>query len=151
VSAPKGNLRRRVVARDGPVCKICGAALEHDEITLDHVIPRSKGGRNTFENLRVVCSPCNNIRGASDLHDSEVVARRAEWFEKRSRRKQRAARRKVEAPPKEQTYERRVYSYITNENAHLFVSGKLSFEEKLAIQKQDEDRLAATLAVPVVR
>lgn len=48
-------------------CMGCGAKL-HDEhpkmLSLDHLIPRSKGGTNAASNLILVCMPCNSARGA---------------------------------------------------------------------------------------
>lgn len=61
-------------ARDGGLCWICGkpagrAANGNDprwRVTLDHVVPVSKGGRFTFGNLRVAHKLCNMRRGNSD-------------------------------------------------------------------------------------
>lgn len=48
--------RERIFARDGHRCVSCGAT---DALTIDHVIPRSKGGGNTADNLQTLCAPCN--------------------------------------------------------------------------------------------
>src|SRR5215217_1857451 len=48
--------RRAVFARDGHRCQYCGAAAEN----IDHVIPRSKGGPHTWENVVAACRPCNS-------------------------------------------------------------------------------------------
>ena len=53
---------KAVVQRDGGQCKLCGRKLTRKEITMDHIIPVSRGGRSTFENLRVACGPCNHGR-----------------------------------------------------------------------------------------
>lgn len=58
---------RRLMARDGTACWICGIELTIDTATLDHIIPRSKGGTFALHNLRLACSPCNNKRGNSDV------------------------------------------------------------------------------------
>jgi hypothetical protein len=49
----------KVVRRDGQVCNICRKNVADDEIEFDHVIPHSKGGPTTPENLRILCRPCN--------------------------------------------------------------------------------------------
>ncbi|PQM47510.1 CRISPR-associated endonuclease Cas9 [Mycobacterium talmoniae] len=51
--------RDGVLARDGCTCVYCG---EYGD-TLDHVIPESRGGPNTWENLVTACAPCNGRKG----------------------------------------------------------------------------------------
>lgn len=51
--------RRSILARDQYVCQYCHAKLPATGLTIDHVIPRSRGGRNTWENLVACCAPCN--------------------------------------------------------------------------------------------
>lgn len=51
--------RRGVLRRDGHRCAYCGGAAT----TVDHVLPRSRGGRDTWENLVACCVRCNNLKG----------------------------------------------------------------------------------------
>jgi len=51
--------RRHLYIRDGGICQYSGKKLSTREATLDHIIPRSKGGKNTWENL-VLCEPTIN-------------------------------------------------------------------------------------------
>jgi 5-methylcytosine-specific restriction endonuclease McrA len=51
--------RVNIYARDGYRCQYCGAKCTIDELTYDHVIPRSKGGRTTWENIVAACYLCN--------------------------------------------------------------------------------------------
>jgi 5-methylcytosine-specific restriction endonuclease McrA len=53
--------RRAVFARDHWSCQYCGA--ERHSLTVDHVIPRSKGGTSTWENIVTCCAPCNRRKG----------------------------------------------------------------------------------------
>jgi 5-methylcytosine-specific restriction endonuclease McrA len=53
--------KRNVVKRDGHQCQYCGAT--HAKMTVDHVIPRTLGGGDTWENLVCACARCNNIKG----------------------------------------------------------------------------------------
>ena len=54
--------RRAVFARDGWMCQYCGARTS---LTVDHVIPRSKGGGSTWDNIVAACAPCNRRKGDS--------------------------------------------------------------------------------------
>ena len=66
-------IRRRVIERDGLHCVYCDDDLNNAEIHLDHVIPESKGGPTTYENLQVTCRKCNLAKGV--LSEEEFVNR----------------------------------------------------------------------------
>jgi len=51
--------RRNLYIRDNHCCQYCGNRFEYHQLTIDHVVPRSKGGRLTWENSVAACSPCN--------------------------------------------------------------------------------------------
>jgi len=51
--------RRGVLRRDGSRCGYCGRAAT----TVDHVLPRSRGGADSWENLVACCLACNNVKG----------------------------------------------------------------------------------------
>ena len=53
--------RRAVFARDRWTCQYCGTG--HVSLTVDHVIPRSKGGKSTWDNIVTCCAPCNRRKG----------------------------------------------------------------------------------------
>lgn len=55
--------RRNVFARDGGVCQYCNKALRYEQATLDHVIPRSKKGTTTWDNIVCCCGRCNRKKG----------------------------------------------------------------------------------------
>lgn len=52
--------RRAIFARDGWSCQYCAAT---GELTIDHVIPRAKGGESTWDNVVACCAPCNRRKG----------------------------------------------------------------------------------------
>jgi 5-methylcytosine-specific restriction endonuclease McrA len=52
--------RSAIYARDGHKCQYCGATRK---LTIDHVIPKSKGGSDDWDNLVVACSSCNTKKG----------------------------------------------------------------------------------------
>jgi 5-methylcytosine-specific restriction endonuclease McrA len=56
--------RRNVLARDGHRCQYCGAMPERARLTLDHVVPRSRGGRSCWENVVTCCHTCNHLKGS---------------------------------------------------------------------------------------
>jgi 5-methylcytosine-specific restriction endonuclease McrA len=51
--------RRNVFLRDGHRCQYCLVRLAEVELTTDHVIPRSRGGATSWDNVVTACSPCN--------------------------------------------------------------------------------------------
>ncbi len=55
--------RRGVLSRDHYTCQYCGAAGHYQELTIDHVIPRSRGGKTTWENVTTACTGCNGHKG----------------------------------------------------------------------------------------
>ena len=66
--------RRAVFARDGWECQYCGARTS---LTVDHVIPRSKGGGSNWENIVASCAPCNRRKGDRLPHQVNMHPRRA--------------------------------------------------------------------------
>ncbi len=55
--------RRTVLARDVYTCQYCGAQPGRADLTVDHVLPRSRGGLTTWENVTTACGPCNRRKG----------------------------------------------------------------------------------------
>jgi 5-methylcytosine-specific restriction endonuclease McrA len=55
--------RKNILLRDRNMCQFCGATFPASELTLDHVMPRSRGGRSSWENLVACCYACNNSKG----------------------------------------------------------------------------------------
>ncbi len=55
--------RRRIYERDDYRCVYCGEQFPAEELTLDHVLPRVKGGDRSEGNLVTACSTCNTAKG----------------------------------------------------------------------------------------
>jgi len=63
--------RRALFARDGWRCVYCGTSS--GRMTLDHVIPRSKGGQSIWENVVTSCAPCNLRKGDKLPEEAEML------------------------------------------------------------------------------
>ena len=59
--------RANILLRDEEMCQYCGKHMR--ELTLDHIIPRSRGGQSTWENLVACCRACNGRKGNRLLKD----------------------------------------------------------------------------------
>jgi 5-methylcytosine-specific restriction endonuclease McrA len=55
--------RKNILLRDRNTCQYCGLVMSSGELTLDHVVPRSRGGLSAWENLVACCHPCNRRKG----------------------------------------------------------------------------------------
>jgi 5-methylcytosine-specific restriction endonuclease McrA len=64
--------RRGVFARDGWVCQYCGAPAEN----VDHVVPRSRGGAHTWDNVVAACRRCNSKKENRAPHEVGLKLRR---------------------------------------------------------------------------
>lgn len=60
--------RKNIYLRDNFSCQYCGKS--GGSLTIDHVVPRSRGGRETWENMVVCCARCNNRKGDRKLHEA---------------------------------------------------------------------------------
>ena len=56
--------RRNIFLRDSNTCQYCGRRHDPSELTLDHVVPRSRGGVSSWENLVLACVECNDRKGS---------------------------------------------------------------------------------------
>jgi 5-methylcytosine-specific restriction endonuclease McrA len=59
--------RHKIYKRDGHKCVYCGNSKQ---LTIDHLIPKSKGGKNTWENLVTCCSKCNVKKGDKTIEQA---------------------------------------------------------------------------------
>lgn len=61
--------KKNIFIRDNYICCYCGKKLYRDVATVDHVIPSSKGGRNSWDNVVTACGRCNKKKGSRNLSD----------------------------------------------------------------------------------
>lgn len=69
------SLRQKIKERDGFTCKQCGASLEQEPhllLEIDHIVPVSKGGLTTEDNLQTLCWHCNRSKGAKVTATAEA-------------------------------------------------------------------------------
>jgi len=69
--------RREVFARDNHTCQYCGRQT-HD-LTLDHVVPRHRGGPHAWDNLVAACKGCNHRKGGKLLEEARMRLMRAPY------------------------------------------------------------------------
>jgi len=62
--------RRRIYKRDNYQCQYCGCRPGSEELTIDHIVPRSKGGQTTWENCCLACLNCNLKKADKTLKQS---------------------------------------------------------------------------------
>jgi 5-methylcytosine-specific restriction endonuclease McrA len=55
--------RRNLFLRDRYTCQYCGRRPKDDDMTIDHIMPRSRGGKTTWENVVLACTSCNIQKG----------------------------------------------------------------------------------------
>jgi 5-methylcytosine-specific restriction endonuclease McrA len=70
---PPAFTRFNLFLRDSFSCQYCGRG---EDLTFDHVIPRSRGGRTTWENIVTACAPCNLSKGGRTPREAGVQPHR---------------------------------------------------------------------------
>lgn len=65
--------RKNILRRDRFRCQYCDS---RDRLTVDHVVPKSRGGKDTWENLVTACTPCNNKKGNRTPDEARMLLRR---------------------------------------------------------------------------
>lgn len=69
--------RQNVYLRDKYTCQYCGQRVRESRLTLDHVLPKSRGGRNSWTNTVTACFPCNNKKGNRTPDEASMPLRRS--------------------------------------------------------------------------
>jgi 5-methylcytosine-specific restriction endonuclease McrA len=68
--------RGNIYLRDGNRCQYCGKKFSSSELSLDHVVPISRGGKSSWENVVCACLPCNVKKGNKLLTETGIQLRR---------------------------------------------------------------------------
>jgi 5-methylcytosine-specific restriction endonuclease McrA len=69
--------RKNVLARDQHTCQYCHEYFPPPVLTLDHVIPRSRGGGTRWENVVTACKKCNSRKGNRTPHEARMFPKRS--------------------------------------------------------------------------
>ena len=67
----RGWMRRQLIRRDGTLCGLCQEPMTAKEMSIDHIMPVSRGGSDKPENLRLAHEKCNQERGAGFFVERE--------------------------------------------------------------------------------
>jgi len=78
---PRKPTRKNLYIRDSGMCQYCGSKLTYEKSTLDHVVPKSRGGEDKWENLVLCCEPCNYKKGSKMLSESGLILRNSSRFD----------------------------------------------------------------------
>jgi 5-methylcytosine-specific restriction endonuclease McrA len=62
--------RHNIFERDKNICQYCGHVFDRRDLNIDHVIPRDRGGKTTWENVVCSCIPCNTRKGNKLLNEA---------------------------------------------------------------------------------
>lgn len=65
--------RMNVFTRDDYTCQYCGKKCQPSELTFEHVFPRARGGKTTWDNIVAACGPCNHGKGDTLLEDTGMT------------------------------------------------------------------------------
>jgi hypothetical protein len=75
VRIPRAEIRpskKNLIIRDRAKCQYCCCTLSEKSVTIDHVLPRSKGGGNTWENMVCCCLHCNRKKGNRTPNEAKM-------------------------------------------------------------------------------
>lgn len=65
--------RKNILIRDRHCCRYCGFKGTSSSLTLDHVVPKARGGKFTWENIVSSCWDCNNAKGDREPHEAGMT------------------------------------------------------------------------------
>lgn len=80
--------RYNLYLRDMFTCQYCTTQFTQKELTLDHVLPLSKGGKTSWENIVASCGPCNSRKGNSTSMKPKRMPYHPDYYELANKRKQ---------------------------------------------------------------
>ena len=73
--------RQNLLIRDNFECQYCGIHLTNNTLTVDHVIPRVRGGKTKWENITCACKKCNSDKGHKSEMKPRIPAYRPDYYD----------------------------------------------------------------------
>ena len=64
--------RSLVISKTNGLCGYCGSVIDSDKCTVDHLVPKIRGGSNQVENLVLACKSCNTSKGSLSVEDYRI-------------------------------------------------------------------------------
>ncbi len=68
--------RKNIYRRDSYTCQYCGAKPGSRELSIDHIVPRSSGGKSTWTNCVLACTTCNSVKANRSIEESGLGLRK---------------------------------------------------------------------------
>ncbi len=68
--------RRNILARDENRCQYCGKRFSAGQLSIDHVVPKSRGGKSSWTNVVAACNPCNTRKGGRLPWEAQMKLRK---------------------------------------------------------------------------
>jgi len=79
--------RNNIYLRDDFTCKLCNTKMPINDLTLDHILPRSKGGKTVWKNVVTCCKRCNSSKGNDETIVPAILPEKPTYYELSSKRK----------------------------------------------------------------
>lgn len=137
---PSNSRRFEIFSFDNFTCQYCGATPPEAKLEIDHIIPVSKGGAHTNENLITACSNCNFGKMTGSVVASELFIKRASKIAKIKKEREEEIRLAQEAELEERKRINATYK------RHIRKEGAINFNIKLQQYLKEQDLKKSHLA-----
>lgn len=119
-----------VFKRDLYCCQYCGYAGTPSQLTIDHIIPKSRGGKNSFDNCITACKQCNNFKGNRTPEEAKMKSK------------------KLDSTPFLSIY----HDFLLLKNKHPEWENYINIEKVISIREQMKDHLSdLQIDLPLLR
>lgn len=74
IKVHKSHVKSSLLEKTGGVCAVCGRSLAYSKVTIEHYIPKYRGGTDDERNLFPLCKNCNKSKGSRIVQAKELLA-----------------------------------------------------------------------------